>query len=113
MVVERLHVQRTVDVGLAVVIDDVACRGAILQFGTATPVVSGGIVRIGIEPVEDRQLIERQLIGGGEVLPIVQRTTEVLDAAPHGILPCRIAVGIEVFVDGLVAVGLLNLSLRT
>ena len=35
----------------------------------------------------------------------------MLDAVPYGILPCRVTVWIEVFVDGLVAIGLLNLCL--
>ena len=39
----------------------------------------------------------------------VERTAQVLDARPHRIFPCRIAIGIKVFVDG--SVGFLHLSM--
>ena len=111
MVVERLHVERAVDGNLAIVGDGVAQRCAILLLTATLPVVGSGIVGIGIQPVEDGQLIQRHLVRRRKRLAIVQRTTEVLDAGPYRVLPCRIAVRIEVFVDGFVTVGLLNLSL--
>ena len=111
MVVERLHVERAVDGNLTIVGDGVAQRRAVLLLTTTHPVVGSGVVGIGIHPVEDGQLVQRQLIGSRKRLAVVQRTAEVLDAGPHRVFPCRVAVGIEVFVDGLVAVGFLNLSL--
>ena len=112
VVVERLHVERAVDGNLTVVGDGVTQRRAVFLLTTTHPVIGCGVVGIGIQPVEDGQLVQRQLIRGRERLAVVQRTTEVLDASPYGVFPCRIAVGIEVFVDRLVAVGLLNLGLR-
>ena len=38
------------------------------------------------------------MIAEGGLLLIVERGTQVLDAAPHGVLPSRIAVGEEVFI---------------
>ena len=111
VVVERLHVEVAVDVQLAVVRYGVAQRRAVGQLRAAHPVVGGRIAGIRGDPVEDGQLVQRQLVAGGEGLPIVERAAEVLDAGPYGVFPCRVAVGIEVFVDGLVAVGFLHLSL--
>ena len=113
MVVERLHVQVAVDVELAAVRDGVTQVEAVLTLCAAHPVVGGVEVGVSSDPVEDGQLVERQLVGGGEVLAVVQRRTEALDALPDGVLPCLVAVGIEVLVDGQsVAVGLLDLGLR-
>ena len=83
MVVERLHVQIAVDVDLAVVGDGITQICTILQLRATHPVVRRIIGGIRIEPVQDRQLVERQLIAGSEVLAIVQGSTEMLDALPY------------------------------
>ena len=111
MVVERLHVERAVDGDLTIVRNGVAQRCAILLLTTTHPVIGCGVADVRIEPVEDRQLVQWHLIRGRERLTVVQRTTEMLDAGPYRVFPSFVAVGIEVFVDGLVAVGLLNLCL--
>ena len=73
MVVERFHIQRTVDVQLTVVGNGVTQINALLCDGTALPVVSGIIADVGVDPVEDRQLVQRHLIGGRKRLTVVQR----------------------------------------
>ena len=73
MVVERFHIQRTVDVQLTVVGNGVTQINALLCNGTALPVVSGIIADVGIDPVEDGQLVQRHLIGGRKRLTVVQR----------------------------------------
>ena len=109
MVVECLQIERAVDVQVAAVRDGVSQRRAVLERCTTQPRV-GGIVRsIALHPVEDGQLVDGQLIAGGERLTVVQRSAQVLDAVPDGVFPCRIAVGIEVFVDG--GVGLFHLGM--
>ena len=112
MVVQRLHVQLTVQVHLAVVRYRVAQLGAVVQLRAAHPVVGGVVVGVGGQPVEDRQFVQRQLIRRGERLAIVQRTAEVLDALPHRVLPRRIVVGVQFLVHGQVAQRLFHLGLR-
>ena len=72
MVVERFHIQRTVDVQLTVVGNGVTQVDTLLCDGTALPVVSGIIAGVGIDPVEDGQLVQRHLIGGRKRLTVVQ-----------------------------------------
>ena len=73
MVVERFHIQRTVDVQLTVVGNGVTQVDTLLCDGTALPVVSGIIADVGIDPVEDGQFVQRHLIGGRKRLSVVQR----------------------------------------
>ena len=114
MIVERLHVQITVDRQLAVVGNGVTQGGTVFQLCAAHPVVGGRIVGVGRQPVEDGQFVERQLVGSREGLPIVERRAEVLDAMPDGVLPGRIAVRVEVLVDGqAVAIGFLDFGARS
>ena len=111
MVVERLHIEIAVDVQLAIVRDGVTQTSTISQFRTTHPVVGGIIRRVRGHPVEDRQFVQRQLVGSRKRLAIVQRTTEVFDALPYGVLPRLIVFWIEVLVDRQVAQGLFDLSL--
>ena len=111
MIIERLHVQRTIDVELAAVGDGVTQVETGLGDRTALPVVGGIVAGIGINPIEDGELVQRQLIRRREGLTIVQRRAEVHDAMHDGILPGGIAVGVEILVDGQLAVGLLDFSL--
>ena len=73
MIVERFHIQRTVDVQLTVVGNGVTQVDTLLCDGTALPVVSGIIADVGIDPVEDGQFVQRHLIGGRKRLSVVQR----------------------------------------
>ena len=68
VVVERLQVEGAVDVQRPVVGNGVAQRGAVLELAAAYPAIGGVVGGVGVEPVEDGQLVERQLVGGGEVL---------------------------------------------
>ena len=108
MVIERLHIERAVDIQVAVVRDGITQRGAIVELCATHPRIGGIIRGIHLEPVEDRQFVDRYLITGRERLLIVERRTPMLDTGPHRVLPSRIAVGIEVFVHR--RVGFLNLS---
>ena len=109
MIVERFEIERAVDIQVAAAVDGVAQRGAILQFCTALPRVIGRIGGITVYPVKDGQLVQWQLIGYGGLLLVVEWRTEVLDALPHRILPCTVAVCIEFFVHG--GIGLLYLCM--
>ena len=113
VVVERLHVEVAVDVQLTIVGDGVTQTGSVVEFGTPYPVVGRIIRRVRGHPVEDRQLVERQLIGSGERLAIVEGASEMFDALPDGVLPGLIVVGIEFLVYGQVAQRLFDFSLRT
>ena len=112
VVVKRLHIEVTVDVQLTIVRNGITQAGTIGQLCSTHPVISSIIRGIGSHPVEDGQLIQRQLIRCREGLAIVERTSEVLDALPYRILPGTIMVWIKVLVDGQVAQGLFYLSLR-
>ena len=57
MIIERLHVQRTIDVELAAVGDGVTQVETGLGDRTALPVVGGIVAGIGINPVEDGELV--------------------------------------------------------
>ena len=114
MIVERLHIQITIDGQLAIVGNGVTKIGAILQFRTTLPCIVGRIVGIGCQPVQNRQLVQWELIRGRKGLTIVERRTKALDAMPYRILPGTITVGIEVLVDGqTIAVRFLNFGTRT
>ena len=112
VVVKRLHIEVAIDVQLTIVRNGITQTGTIGQLCTTHPVISSIIRSIGSHPVEDGQLIQRQLIRCREGLAIVERTSEVLDALPYRILPGTIMVWIKVLVDGQVAQGLFYLSLR-
>ena len=106
MVVEGLEVERTADVQVAVRGDDIAKRAAVVHLGTARPGIGRVERGVAVHPVEDGQFVQRQLVGGGERLVVVERLAPVQDALLHGVLPRRVALGIEVLVDG--RVGFLN-----
>ena len=108
MVVERLQVDGSVDVDGAVVGNGVAQRCAVVELCTALPGVRRGVLGVGLEPVQEWNLLERRLVGCGEVLVVVERCSPVLQAGPYGVFPCLVGVGVQVFVDG--GVGLLNLG---
>ena len=98
MVIELLHVEGAVKTDLTVVADGVAQRRAVFKVGATHPVVGGGVLGVGVHPVEDGYEVERQLVGSRERLVIVERRSEMLDARPHRVFPCLILVGIEVLV---------------
>ena len=108
MVVEGLEVQRPVEVQVALRGDDVAQRAAVVHLGAAHPRVVGVVGGVAVQPVEDGQLVQRQLVGGGERLLVVEGLAPVQDALLHGVLPGGVALGVEVLVDG--RIGLLNLG---
>ena len=108
VVVERLQVERAVDVQTAVAANGVAEAGTVVEFRSPYPRVVGVIRGIGIDPVEDGQFIQRQLIGSRHLLLVVERSAEVTDALLHGVFPRTILVGIEILVDG--RIGLLDLG---
>ena len=99
MIVELFHVKRTVEPYGTVAHNIITERSTIIKICTSHPVIRGFISRVGIQPVEDWQQVQRQLIRRLERLVIIQRNTEVADARPHRIFPCLIAVRIQVFVD--------------
>ena len=99
MVVEFHQVEVTVQCQLALGIDGVSIRVTLLILCTALPRIVGIVRGIAVHPVEDRQQIERHLVGCLEILTIVERCTPVADAGPYGILPGMILVGIKILVD--------------
>ena len=62
MVIEILEIPLRVDIEVAVVADGVAERCAVVELGAAHPRICGVVCGVGVEPVEDRHLVERQLI---------------------------------------------------
>ena len=108
MVVERLQVERAVDVQTAVAADGVAKTGTVVEFRSPYPRVMGVIRGIGIDPVEDGQFIQWQLVGGCHLLLVVERSAEVTDALLHRVFPRTILIGVEILVDG--RIGLLDLG---
>ena len=110
MVIERLQVQCPVDVQVAVAGDGVAESLSVLQLSTARPGIGRIIGGVAVHPVENRQLVQRQLVTGSKCLPVVQRRAEVHDAVLHRVLPDGVEFGIEILVDRCVlAVGFLYL----
>ena len=98
MVVKPFKIERSVKVERAVCRYLVTQRRSVLKVGSAGPAVGCIIVGIRVDPVEYRNKIQRQLIRHVERLVIVKRASKVLYTCPHRIFPCRILVGIEVFV---------------
>ena len=83
MVVEHLHIERAIDIETAVAGDGIAQRDTIVALRTAYPGIAPRIRGITIHPVEDGQFVQRQLIAGGDLLLVVERCAEVLDALPY------------------------------
>ena len=108
VVVERFEVEAGVVGGAARVGDVVAHGGAVFEVGAARPVVRAVVGKVGGEPVEERQFVERQFPGEIKGLLIRQGASHVLDAVPNGIFPCRVAVGKEILVHS--RIGLLDFS---
>ena len=99
MVVEFHQVKVTVQCQFALGIDSISIRVALLILCTALPRIVGIVRGIAVHPVEDRQQIERHLVGCLEILTVVERCTPVADAGPYGVLPGMILVGIKILVD--------------
>ena len=79
-------------------VDGIAIRVALLILGASFPRVVAVVRGIRVHPVEDRQQVERHLVGCLEGLLIVEWHAPVLDAGPYRIFPSVILVGIEVLV---------------
>ena len=99
LVVESLQTERTVEVERAVVGNDVAERSAVFEVGSAHPIIGRVEGNIACHPVENRDKVERQLIGRLERLIVVERRSEVAQRRFHRVFPRLVAVGVEVFVD--------------
>ena len=108
VIIERLHVDGSVDRHVAVVLNGVTQRRAVVHLGAAQPGVGGVVLSIELHPVEEGQFVDGHLIAGGERLPVVERCAPVAHALPHAVFPSLIVVSIEVFVDG--RIGFLNFS---
>ena len=108
-IIKLLEVERSVEVQRAVVIDDITKRRAVLEVGTTHPAISGVVRCVGIQPLEDGQQVQRQLVAGLERLAIVEWRAEVAQGVLHRVFPCIVAVWIEVFVDG--CIGLFHLGM--
>ena len=76
MVVESLQVESPVDIQVALIADGVTQRRTVIEVGTPQPGVGGFVGGIGLQPVEDRQFVERQLVTGIERLLVVERHAE-------------------------------------
>ena len=109
MIVQALQVKTAIDVHPSVGRDDVTERRTVLQTGSTNPRIVGRVVGIGVHPVENWNEVERQLVRQGELLTVIQRRAKVANAGSHRVFPGRIAVGIQVFVNG--GVRLFNLCL--
>ena len=101
MVVETHQVDVSVQGHLALAVDGIAIRVTFFIFHASLPRIVGAVVGIGVQPVEDRQQIERHLIRCREVLTVVERRTPALHAVPYRtsvnrVFPGMILVGIEV-----------------
>ena len=101
VVVEAHQVEASVNRQLALGVDGIAIRVAVLILRTSLPSIVGVVGGIGIHPVEDWQQMDRQLIGCREVLTVVERRTPALHTLPYRtsiyrILPGMILVGIEI-----------------
>ena len=99
MIVERLHVDGTVNIEVTATVDGVAERSTVFEFRTSHPRIVRGERSIAVEPVEDWQFVQRQLIGSRYLLLVVERRTEVTDALLHRVLPSLITIRIKVLVD--------------
>ena len=101
MIVELDQIERTVEGQLAMSINGIAIGVAILIFHTPLPRIVGTIRSIGVHPVENRQQVERHLIGSRKTLTIIERSTPSSDTIEHGtsvyrILPGMILISIKI-----------------
>ena len=69
------------------------------QFLSAGPAVGGVVRTVGTEPVESRNLVERQLVAAVESAVVGERSSERHDASTDGVFPYRIFVRVEILVD--------------
>ena len=98
VVVEHFEVQRAVDVQVAVAVNGISQTGTVVKLRTTCPAVAGIIRGIGIQPVEDGQFVQWQLVAGGDLLLIVERGAQMTDTVEHRVFPGSITVGIEILV---------------
>ena len=101
MIVELDQIERTVEGQLAMRINGIAIGVAILIFHASLPRIVGTIRSIGVHPVENRQQVERHLIGSRKTLTIIERSTPGSDTIEHGtsvyrILPGMILISIKI-----------------
>ena len=85
--IEGLQIERAVNVQIAVAAHGVTQRETVVTLRASYPRVTGIISGVGIDPLQIRQLVQRQLVAGCGLLLVVERRTQVLDAAPHGVFP--------------------------
>ena len=83
LVVELLHAEGALERYLTGVRDGVAVGGSVFVGHASLPTVGGVVGGIGIHPVENGDKVQGQLIAGGEVLVVVERCSQLLDAGPH------------------------------
>ena len=99
VVIKCFKVECTVNREVAIGSNGVTKTGSILKFSTTYPCILTSVRRIGIEPIEDRQFVERQLIRGCNLLLVVERGTPVAYTLLNRILPCHILIRIQVFIN--------------
>ena len=58
MVVERLEIERAIDIEVAVTRDCIAQRGTVVEFRSTNPCIVGTVRGVAVYPVKDRQLVE-------------------------------------------------------
>ena len=100
VVIELHEIEGAREVELPCGVDRVAhLHRVFCIFASTHPVVCGVVGTVDVHPVEYRDELEGRLVGEGEGLLIVERCAHVEDALPYGVLPCVVAVGVEVLVD--------------
>ena len=110
MIIKCFEIERTVYIKVTISSDGVAQTCTILEFSTANPCILTSVRSIGIDPIKDRQLVERQLIRGRNLLLIVKRSTPVAYTLLHRVLPSSILIRIQIFINRCIR--FLNLCTR-
>ena len=98
-IVQRFQIEASVYRSRTLVVDGIAVRSSVFQFHAAFPGIVGRVIAVEGHPRETRYFFERYFVRGREVLLVVERSAESLDAVPYGIFPHLVLVRIEVLVD--------------
>ena len=98
MVVKGFQIEATITGDVAGIGDSMPIGATIGQLRATRPVIGGIVGNICCYPIKHGKFVDRDFPGSIKVLLVSKRTSQMLDTGPDGILPCRIPVGIKLFV---------------
>ena len=99
LIVQRLEVQGSLSVELALILHGIADLDVAVDFRTPIPVVRSVVSSGTVHPIQDRDMLKGKIPSDIELLVIFQRSTEVSNALLDGILPNLVLVWIQFLIN--------------